>query len=250
MLYPYPGPLHPGEVPTFSVVDAVALFSEAAMVVEPAATPDARPSEFIVAMAGFEADQVAKEVISSVVPLLSCSVAVNCCVAPIAMLPGITEIAMVPTEGGVAATTFSVTVAVIPFSEAVMIVDPALTPVATPDGATVAIAAFDVVQAAVEVITDVVPSLYVAFAANAWTVPTATLAGFGEIVMDCSVADVAATATVTDAVFAVTPPIEAEIVADPATTPVAVPPAMTVTIAGLEETHVAVEVTSEEDPSV
>jgi hypothetical protein len=150
------------------------------------------------------------------------------------------------------AATFSVADAVALFREAVIVVEPALTPAATPDGDTVAIAAFDVVQTAVEVISAVVPSLYVATAANAWVFPAATLAGLGEIAMDFSVAGAggAAATTVTDAVFAVTPLIEAAIVAEPAMAPVAFPPALTVTMAGLEDIHVAVALTSEVDPSL
>lgn len=146
----------------------------------------------------------------------------------------------------------SVADAVTLFSEAVMVVEPAATGVASPAELIVAMAGFEDDQIAEGVMSLVVPSLYVAFAANACVVPTATLAGFGDIAMDFSVGGAGGTAaaTVTDAVFAATAPMEAAIVAEPATTPVAFPPALTVTTAGLEDTHVADAVTSEAVPSL
>lgn len=159
LLYPDPALLHPDGPATVSVADAVRLFSEAVMVVEPAATPAAKPAVLIVALAGFEDDQVAEEVTFCEVPSLSVSVAVICRVAPAATLPTGAERVIVPVAGGGSAATFSVTPAETLFSVAVMVAEPALRAVATPDAVTVATAALDVVQAAVEVTLAVVPSL-------------------------------------------------------------------------------------------
>jgi len=55
-------------------------------VLDPGATPVARPLEFIVAVAGVPDVHVTDEVTVAVVPSLYVAVALNCCVAPTAML--------------------------------------------------------------------------------------------------------------------------------------------------------------------
>jgi hypothetical protein len=62
---------------TLSVVVALTPLSEAVTVVEPAATPVARPAELIVATAAFAADQLADAVTFAVEPSLYVAVAVN-----------------------------------------------------------------------------------------------------------------------------------------------------------------------------
>ena len=71
-------------------------FSEAVICVDPEATAVARPLELIVATAVFAADQVAVVVTFAVGLSLYVAVAVNCSVAPTAILPvlGDTEIAV------------------------------------------------------------------------------------------------------------------------------------------------------------
>jgi hypothetical protein len=79
---------------TFSMVVPFLPLIEAPTVVEPAAMPVARPLELIVAIAEFAAVQFAEEVTFAVEPSLYVAVAVNCSVAPAAMLafPGDTAI--------------------------------------------------------------------------------------------------------------------------------------------------------------
>jgi hypothetical protein len=71
---------------TLSVAVACMPFSEAVIVVEPEATAVARPLELIVATAGVLEAQLAVLLMSAVVLSLYFAVAVNCCVAPSAML--------------------------------------------------------------------------------------------------------------------------------------------------------------------
>ena len=82
----------------------------------------------------------------------------NCSVAPAAMLSvaGVTEIAVTVF---VAAVTLSAAVLLKPLSEAVMVLEPEVAPVAKPDEFTVATAVLEVAQAAVDVTFAVEPSL-------------------------------------------------------------------------------------------
>ena len=79
----------------------------------------------------------------------------NCCVAPIPMVAGFGVTAM---EERVGVTVRVAGLLTTPLIEAVMVVEPAATAVASPD-ATVATVGFELVQLAVVVTFPVVPSL-------------------------------------------------------------------------------------------
>jgi hypothetical protein len=97
-------------------------------------------------------------VITVVEPSLYAAVAVNCCVAPGEMLAVLGVIA-IETSVFTAAPTASVAVPLTPLSDAVIVVEPAATPVASPAKFTVATAAVELVQLAVVVTFAVEPSL-------------------------------------------------------------------------------------------
>jgi hypothetical protein len=165
-------------------------------------------------------------------------VAVNCCVAPTAIV-GVAGVIAIDCSVAVAARTVSVAVALMPFTEAVTIVKPEPTAVATPVELMVAMEVSAVLHVACELTSPVDPSLYVPVAVNCCVAPTAIAALAGEIAIDFSVA--AGTVSVAVPLKA---PVEAVTVLDPAATAVATPPELTVATEALELVHVAVEVTS------
>jgi hypothetical protein len=147
---------------TVNGVVPVTPLREAVTLVEPAATPVARPLELMVAIAVLAAVQVAVELMFAVEASLYVAVAVNCCVAPTAMLkfPGVTAIEVIVFP--VPPVTLSVVVPLMPLMpliEALTVVDPAATPVARPLELTVAIAVLAAAQVAVELRFAVDPSL-------------------------------------------------------------------------------------------
>jgi hypothetical protein len=112
---------------TFAVTVSVALplipLSEAVIVVDPADTPIASPLELTVAVAELATLQLAEEM-TAVEPSLYVAVAVNCCVPLTAMSAEAGATAMVFTVL-VTLETLTVALAVIPFSKAVTVVEPA-----------------------------------------------------------------------------------------------------------------------------
>jgi hypothetical protein len=114
--------------------------------------------ELTVATAVFAAVQLAVELIFAVEPSLYVAVAVNCCVAPVVTLglPGEIAIEVIVFTGAV---TVRVAVPVTPLIAAVMVVEPAATPVANPAELIVATEGVAIVQLAVELILAVEPSL-------------------------------------------------------------------------------------------
>jgi hypothetical protein len=138
-----------------TVIDTLAVTpsSTAVAVVEPEASPVARPVAEIVAIAGLATDQATQEVTFPVVPSPNVAVAVSWSVAPVAKLG----------EFGVMAieiTVFTVSVAdplTLPIV-AVTALDPAATPVATP-ALTVATAGLALVHTALAVTSAVDASL-------------------------------------------------------------------------------------------
>jgi hypothetical protein len=171
-------------------------------------------------------------------PSLYVPVALNCCVAPTAILGLAGEIAI---DFSVAVETVIVAVALTPFNEAVTVVEPPATPVATPLELMVATAVSAMDHVACELTFPVEPSLYVPVAVNCCVVPTDTVAVAGVIAIDFSVAVAAGTVSVA---VPLKPLAEAVTVVDPAATAVAIPPELTVATAVLELVHVAVAVTS------
>lgn len=143
---------------TVSAACALKPFAEAVMVVVPAATALASPAALMVATAVLDDVQVTPDVNGPVVPLLYVAVTLNCCVAPAArvVVAGATAMAVIVA---VAAVTVSVFVALTPFIAAVMVVLPALAPVATPPVLTAATAEFDEAQVTEEVMFALLPSL-------------------------------------------------------------------------------------------
>jgi hypothetical protein len=149
--------------------------SVAEFVALPDESPFARPTALIVATVVFVETHVADPVTLPVEPSLKVAVAVNCWVAPAVMLgdAGETAIEVTVTVGAV---TVSVAVAVNPSSVALMVVVPAVAPVASPPELTVATAVFDDAHVTPEVSAPVAPLLKVALAVNCWVAPAAMLA--------------------------------------------------------------------------
>jgi hypothetical protein len=142
--------------------------------------------------------------------------------------------------------TVRVAVPLMPLRVAVRVVEPAATAVASPD-ATVATVGFELVQVAVVVTFPVVPSLYVAVAANCWVAPTAILAVAGVTAIEVTIATEAGTVTVA---VALTPLTVAVTVVEPEVSAVASPAALMLATAGFEDTQVALVVTSAVDLSL
>ena len=156
MLFRSVGMLTPEPAGRVTVIDALPDApdgSEALIVVEPAATPVARPPAATVATDVLPTVQVAVAVTSVGEPPGVVAVAVNCCVAPTAKLAGLGEIEMV------VAVTFKVALPLTPLKVAVTVVGPAATPVATPVALTVAMPVLADFQLAVVVTTFVELSL-------------------------------------------------------------------------------------------
>lgn len=147
---------------------------------------------------------------------------------------------MLVTVFAVAAVTVTFARPLTPSREAMMVVEPAATPVATPEEFTEAIAELVTVQLAVVVTFAVELSSYVAVAVNCWVAPTTKLALVGETVMDVNV--LAAIGTVTVA-CALTPLNVAVTVVEPAATPVNIPAEFTIASVAFAVLQVAVFVT-------
>ena len=162
------------------------------MVAVPAATPVAKPLLLIVAADVGSEVQVTCVVISRVVKSEYVPVAVNCWVAPAAMLAvaGVTAI----EDSVTAAVTVRVAVAVLlpvaTVEVAVMVAVPAATPVAKPLLIIVAADVGSEVQVTCVVIFWVVESEYVPVAVNCWVVPAAMLGVGGVTAMEDRVAAV------------------------------------------------------------
>ena len=128
----------------------------AVMLLEPAATPVASPAALIVATEVVPDVQVTELVMLALLPSLYVPVAVNCCVAP----------ALIEAAAGVTAIDCNVFVTVNTAagdvtepSVAVMLLEPALTPVARPAALIVATEVVPDVQVTELVIFAVLPSL-------------------------------------------------------------------------------------------
>src|SRR5579859_7619029 len=163
-------------------------------------------------------------------------------------MPTLAVAGVTAMEVTVLAVTVSVAVPVTPLTVAVIGVVPAATPVARPAALTVATVGFALAQIAVAVMLAVVPSLYVAVAVNCCVAPTWTLAVTGITAIEVKLG-AAGGGTVNIAV-PVTPAIVAVMLADPAATAVARPPALIVATLGVALAQVAVVVTSAVEPSL
>jgi hypothetical protein len=212
------------------------------MVVVPAATAVTMPLLFTVATDALEELQVTCVLISRLVPSEYVQVAVNCWVAPTALVAVVGD---TPTEDNVtAAGTVRVLLSDIPPREAVMVVVPAATAVTMPLLFTVATDVLDEVQVACEHISRLVPSEYEPVAVNCWVLPAGTFALSGVSVIEAKVASVTVRVVVPDIL-----PEEAAMVVVPGLTPVASPLLLTVAVAVLEELQVTCVVISRLVPS-
>lgn len=162
------------------------------------------------------------------------------------MLPGFGVTAMDVTPW-LAADTVNVAFPLTPFSEAVIVVEPEATAVASPLALIVATVVVPDVQVAVELRFFVEPSLYVPVAVNCWVAPTAMLAEFGVTAMEVSVAVDADTVNIA---VPLTPLWEAVMVEEPEATAVASPLALIVATVVVADVQVAVVVTFAVVPSL
>ncbi len=214
----------------------------AVIVAVPAATPVTRPVVFTVATAVFDELQLTVELTLPVDPSLYFAVTLSCSVAP-------AEILSVAGETVIAVTVFAVTVSIAlpltPFDDAVMLVEPAATPVASPVPFIVATAALAAVQLTVELTFAVVPSLYFDVAVNCCVMPAEILPLDGATVIAANV--FAATVSVA---LPLTTPNAAVTVELPDATPVASPVVFSVATAGSEDVQLTVELTFAVDPSL
>ena len=135
-------PAFAGMVTVIAAFAAIPLYV-AVTVVEPTATPVAKPPEVTVATAVLAMDQVAVAVTSMGDPPDCVAVAVNCWVAPTTNDAGFGD------TDTVSPLTVRVVLPLMPFDEAVIFVPPEATAVARPDALIVAIAGFAAVQVAV-----------------------------------------------------------------------------------------------------
>ena len=208
------------------------ILPEVALMVEvPVALAVARPLLLaIVAVVVLDELQVTCVVMSRVVPSEYVPEAVNCWVAPTALLAvaGVTAI-----EFRVVAVTVRVAVPDIPPKAAVMVVVPAATAVAMPLLLIVATPVLDEFQVTCAVISRLVPSEYVQVAVSCWVLPTTLLAVAGVIAMESSV-----TVVTVRVVVSVTVPLVAVMVVVPAATAVTRPLLSTVATDGLDEAQV------------
>src|SRR5271163_1264337 len=159
----------------------------AVMVEVPTAAPVASPDALIVAVVVVPDDHVTVPVKFCVEPSLNVPVAVNCCVAPLAIegFAGVTAI-----DCNVAAVTVSTVEPEIDDDVAVMVEVPTPAPEASPAALIVAVAVVPDDQVTVEVRFWVEPSLNVPVAVNCWVAPLVIEGFAGVTAMDCSVAAV------------------------------------------------------------
>ncbi|HUA91776.1 MAG TPA: hypothetical protein VL991_04370 [Terracidiphilus sp.] len=159
-------------------------------------------------------------------------------------LGGVTAIAVTVGAAGV---TVKAAVDVTPLAEAVMVAEPAAAAVARPEALMVATAVLEELQVTPEVSGPVVPLLYVAVTENCCVAPAVSVALGGVTAIDFTVTGAAVTVR---AAVPLTPFNDAEMVLEPAATPVATPAALTVATVEPEDAQVAVEVTLAVEPSL
>jgi hypothetical protein len=206
---------------------------DVALIVEvPTPAPLASPEALIVAVVVVPDDQVTVDVRFCVVPSLNVPVAVNCCVAPLAIdgFAGVTAI-----DCSVAAVTVSKVEPLIDDDVAVIVELPTPAPVARPAALIVAVAAVADDHVTVLVRFCVVPSLNVPVAVNCCVAPLVIDGFAGVTAIDCSVA--AVTVRVVEPLI---PPDVALIVEVPTPAPVARPAALIVAVVVVPELHVTV----------
>jgi hypothetical protein len=206
---------------------------DVAVIVEfPTPAALARPEALIVAVVVVPEDQVTLDVRFCVVPSLNVPVAVNCCVAPLAIegFAGVTAI-----DCSVAAVTVSKVEPLIEDDVAVIVELPTPAPFARPAALIVAVVVVPELHVTVLVRFCVVPSLKVPVAVNCCVAPLAIDGFAGVTAIDCSVA--AVTVRVVEPLIA---PDVALIVEVPTPAPVARPAALIVAVVVVPDDHVTV----------
>jgi hypothetical protein len=161
---------------------------DVAVIVEvPTPAPVARPEAPMVAVVVVPDDQATLDVRFCVVPSLNVPVAVNCCVAPLAIdgFAGVTAI-----DCSVAAVTVSKVEPLIAPDVALIVEFPTPAPVARPAALIVAVVVVPELHVTVLVRFCVVPSLNVPVAVNCSVAPLAIDGFAGVTAIDCSVAAV------------------------------------------------------------
>src|SRR5580698_2783626 len=208
---------------------------DVAVIVEvPTPAPLARPVVLIVAVVVVPEDQVTLDVRFCVEPSLNVPVAVNCCVAPLAIdgFGGVTAI-----DCSVAAVTVRVVEPLIEDDVALIVEVPTPAPLASPEALIVAVVVVPEVQVTVDVRFCVVPSLNVPVAVNCWVAPLAIEGFAGVTAIDCNVAAVT--------VSKVEPEIDDDVAAMvevPTPAPVASPAALIVAVVVVPDDQVTVDV--------
>jgi hypothetical protein len=217
---------------TVSKVDPLIEDDVAVIVEVPTPAPVARPAALIVAVVVVPDDQVTVDVRFCVVPSLNVPVAVNCCVAPLAIdgFAGVTAI-----DCSVAAVTVRTVEPLIPPEVAVIVEFPTPAPVARPAALIVAVVVVPEDQVTLDVRFCVVPSLKVPVAVNCCVAPLAIDGFAGVTAIDCSVA-----AVTVRTVEPLIPPDVALIVEVPTPAPVASPAALIVAVVVVPDDHVTV----------
>jgi hypothetical protein len=216
---------------TVSKVEPLIDDDVAVMVEVPMPAPVARPAALIVAVVVVPDDQVTVDVRFCVVPSLNVPVAVNCCVAPLAIdgFAGVTAI-----DCSVAAVTVRTVEPLIAPEVAVIVEFPTPAPVARPAALIVAVVVVPEDQVTLDVRFCVVPSLKVPVAVNCCVAPLAIDGFAGVTAIDCSVA---VTVRVVEPLIA---PDVALIVEVPTPAPVARPAALIVAVVVVPDDHVTV----------
>src|ERR1700678_4079035 len=161
---------------------------DVAVIVEvPTPAPVARPAALIVAVVVVPEDQVTLDVRFCVEPSLNVPVAVNCCVAPLAIdgFAGVTAI-----DCSVSAVTVSKVEPEIDDDVAVIVELPTPAPLARPPVLIVAVVVVPEDQVTLDVKFCVVPSLNVPVAVNCCVAPLAIDGFAGVTAIDCSVSAV------------------------------------------------------------
>src|SRR6202044_2754586 len=208
---------------------------DVAVIVEvPTPAPLASPEALIVAVVVVPEDQVTLDVRFCVEPSLNVPVAVNCCVAPLAIdgFGGVTAI-----DCSVAAVTVRVVEPLIAPDVALIVEVPTPAPLASPEALIVAVVVVLEDQVTLDVRFCVEPSLNVPVAVNCCVAPLA-IDGFGGVTaIDCSVA--AVTVRVVEPLIA---PDVALIVEVPTPAPLASPEALIVAVVVVPEDQVTLDV--------
>src|SRR5436309_455316 len=209
----------------FTVTAAVPLCPSlvAVIVAALAATPVTSPVEDTVATAGVPDAQVTDRP-ESTLPAASFRVVVSCTVAPTSTT-AVAGLTVTDATGTIATVTLAVPL--FPSLVAVIVADPAATPVTSPAADTVAIAVFELVQLITRPLSTL-PAASLVTALSCVVAPTKTFAVAG-----LTVTEATGTLDTVTAAVPLCPSLIAVIVAAPAATPVTSPVADTVATAGV-----------------